>query len=54
MCPGNGTPEEYAAHPHRLNDHHAFGPAALAFGQALRLGIETMPIKDQDMDEEAV
>lgn len=39
MCPGDGTQEAYKARPWKLNDHHAFGPAALAWGQACRLGI---------------
>ena len=36
-APGNGTVEDYAAHSWKLNDHHAFGPVILAFGQAQQL-----------------
>ncbi|MBN2643816.1 MAG: glycoside hydrolase family 88 protein [Victivallales bacterium] len=36
-APGNGTVDDYAAHSWKLNDHHAFGPVILAFGQAQQL-----------------
>lgn len=44
MCPGEGTVADYRAREWRRNDHHAFGPAALAFGQALRLGIRELAV----------
>ena len=37
LAPGNGTVEEYAKVPWRLNDPHAFGPVILAFGEAQHL-----------------
>lgn len=40
LSPGAGTKEEYSKHAHRMNDPHAFGPLGLAFGQAVRLGID--------------
>ena len=43
-CPGNGTIKDYLAKQWRLNDDHSFGPAALAFTQALRLGIDKINI----------
>lgn len=39
LCPGQGTKLEYMAHPAVVNDPHAFGPVALAMGQAHLLGI---------------
>jgi unsaturated rhamnogalacturonyl hydrolase len=39
LCPGKGAVEDYMAKPWRLNDVHSFGPPALAFCQALSLGI---------------
>lgn len=42
LCPGDGTILEYMARPAVVNDSHAFGPMALAFGQAYKLGIETI------------
>jgi len=39
LCPGDGSKEAYMAQKFRLNDPHAFGPAALAFEQAANLGI---------------
>lgn len=39
---GDGSKEAYMAVKFRLNDPHAFGPAALAFGQAANLGIDTV------------
>lgn len=44
LCPGSGTPLEYMAKPPVLNDSHAFGPVALAMGQAHRLGIQEIHI----------
>lgn len=44
MCPGEGTQADYKAREWRRNDHHAFGPAALAFGQAHRLGIRDLTL----------
>lgn len=40
LSPGEGTREDYIRHPHKLNDPHAFGPLVLAYGQALRLGMD--------------
>lgn len=42
LCPGDGSVEAYMAHPWVMNDVHAFGPVALAFGQALRVGVESV------------
>lgn len=42
LCPGDGGKEAYMAKEWKLNDPHAFGPAALAFGQAANLGIATV------------
>ncbi len=39
LCPGKGTKADYASQPWRYNDHHSFGPAILAFSQAIKLGI---------------
>ena len=39
LAPGQGRIEDYMNWPWIRNDVHAFGPVALAFGQALRLGI---------------
>ena len=39
LAPGQGKIEDYMNWPWVRNDVHAFGPVALAFGQALRLGI---------------
>lgn len=39
LCPGEGRIEDYVKHEWIMNDDHSFGPVALAFGQALRLGI---------------
>lgn len=35
----DGSKEAYASHAYFCNEQHAFGPALLALGQALRLGI---------------
>ncbi|NLF93843.1 MAG: glucuronyl hydrolase [Oligosphaeraceae bacterium] len=38
LAPGyNGTVADYALHPWKLNDNHAFGPVLHAFGQAAEL-----------------
>jgi unsaturated rhamnogalacturonyl hydrolase len=42
LCPGEGTVADYLARPPILNDSHAFGPFALAFGQAHVLGISSL------------
>ncbi len=42
LCPANGSQLNYMAKPPVLNDPHAFGPVALAFGQAHRLGIQQL------------
>ncbi len=39
LCPGDGSKEAYMQRPYSLNDPHGFGPAALAFGQAAKIGI---------------
>jgi len=39
LCPGKGTRLDYMARRPAMNDPHAFGPVALAFGQAAALGI---------------
>jgi unsaturated rhamnogalacturonyl hydrolase len=44
LCPGDGSRQMYLDRPWKLNDHHAFGPAGLAFGQAHRLGIEVLDV----------
>lgn len=38
LCPGHGRIEDYMQREHVLNDPHAFGAVALAFGQAWQLG----------------
>ena len=44
LMPGMGKKEDYIKHPWALNDHHAFGPAVLAFTEATKMGIdEIMP-----------
>lgn len=40
LNPGQGTIAEYKQTPPVVNDAHAFGPVTLAFGQALKLGID--------------
>jgi rhamnogalacturonyl hydrolase YesR len=40
LCPGNGTKEDYKNRKWELNDYHAFGPVALAYTQALKMGFE--------------
>ena len=42
LSPGQARIEDYMDHPWVRNDIHAFGPAVLAFGQALRLGVKTI------------
>lgn len=44
LCPGDGSIEAYKAHPWKLNDIHSFGPVALAFAQAITLGIKKIQI----------
>lgn len=39
LCPKDGSIRSYMEHHWVLNDCHGFGPAILAFGQAVRLGI---------------
>ena len=36
----DGSKEAYASHAYFCNEQHAFGPALLALGQALRLGVK--------------
>lgn len=46
LCPGGGTKADYAKKTGIYNDPHGFGPAVLAFSQAIRLGIdEVTPTK---------
>lgn len=40
LNPGTGTIPEYKQVPPVVNDPHAFGPVTLAYGQALKLGID--------------
>ncbi len=40
LNPGQGTIADYKQAPPVVNDAHAFGPVTLAFGQAMKLGIE--------------
>lgn len=42
LSPGDGSILAYKAVPPVLNDPHAFGPVTLAFGQAAKLGIESI------------
>lgn len=42
LSPGDGTVLDYMARPPVLNDSHAFGPVALAMGQAHLLGMTTV------------
>lgn len=39
---GDGSKKSYASHAYFCNEQHAFGPALLALGQALRLGVKTV------------
>ena len=46
LSPGKGTKADYAKKAPEYNDPHAFGPAVLAFSQAIKLGIkEVIPLK---------
>lgn len=45
LCPGDGSIIHYMAKPPIMNDQHAFGPVALAFGQAHALGIKEVTRK---------
>ncbi|TCN58996.1 MULTISPECIES: DUF4861 family protein [Flavobacterium] len=46
LAPNQGTKEDYKSRPWVFNDHHAFGPAVLAFAQACKMGIEDVtPLK---------
>lgn len=42
LCPGKGTKEDYKNRKWELNDYHAFGPVALAYTQALKMGIKEL------------
>lgn len=47
LCPRRGFKEDYKNHTWIYNDPHAFGPAVLAFSQALKMGITTIsPLKE--------
>lgn len=49
LSPGKGTKKDYAKKFPEYNDPHAFGPAVLAFSQAIKLGIkEINPLKSMD------
>jgi len=39
LCPGKGTKADYKKQGWKFNDPHAFGPAVLAFTQAVKMGI---------------
>jgi rhamnogalacturonyl hydrolase YesR len=39
LAPNKGTKNDYKLRPWVFNDHHAFGPAILAFSQAAKMGI---------------
>ncbi|BDU25769.1 DUF4861 family protein [Flavobacterium sp. GSB-24] len=46
LAPNNGTKQDYKSRPWVFNDHHAFGPAVLAFSQAAKMGIANVkPLK---------
>jgi rhamnogalacturonyl hydrolase YesR len=46
LCPKQATKADYIKHSWKLNDIHAFGPALLAFTQAMKLGIKLItPLK---------
>ena len=47
LVPGMGTKQDYIKHPWALNDHHAFGPAVLAFTQAAKMGIDEIKPKER-------
>ncbi|WP_291100573.1 MULTISPECIES: DUF4861 family protein [unclassified Flavobacterium] len=42
LAPNKGTKNDYKLRPWVFNDHHAFGPAILAFSQAAKMGITTI------------
>jgi unsaturated rhamnogalacturonyl hydrolase len=42
LAPGTGSVLDFMARPTRRNDAHAFGPVALAMGQAHLLGIQEL------------
>jgi rhamnogalacturonyl hydrolase YesR len=42
LAPNQGSKEDYKSRPWVFNDHHAFGPAILAFAQASKMGIDTI------------
>lgn len=46
LAPNEGTKKDYKSRPWVFNDHHAFGPAVLAFSQAAKMGIaDVKPLK---------
>lgn len=42
LCPGDGSIDAYKNVPWIMNDPHAFGPVALTFTQAYRLGVTSI------------
>lgn len=47
LAPNKGTKEDYKLRPWVFNDHHAFGPAILAFAQASKMGIDSIEPLDR-------
>lgn len=47
LAPNKGTKKDYKLRPWVFNDHHAFGPAVLAFSQAAKMGITTITPLDR-------
>jgi rhamnogalacturonyl hydrolase YesR len=47
LAPNQGTKLDYKLRPWVFNDHHAFGPAILAFSQAAKMGITAITPLDR-------
>ena len=47
LAPGAGKVEDYMNREWKRNDIHSFGPAVLAFGQAYRLGIRELSLREE-------
>jgi rhamnogalacturonyl hydrolase YesR len=47
LAPNKGTKLDYKLRPWVFNDHHAFGPAVLAFAQASKMGITAVTPLDR-------
>lgn len=47
LAPNKGSKNDYKLRPWVFNDHHAFGPAILAFSQAAKMGITTITPADR-------